>query len=168
MLVCFCLRRRVLPVVLRFRRWLLASRYWSAAWLLVLLVLLVLPRRRAACLRLARRVWLRLVWHLRLRRLMRRLLAPPPRRRLSPPSRAVLSRLARLLPRWLVRLLLRLPRSLLAHRLALRLWHRQHRHLQLRLALPWRVTPRWRPILRRRRIPRLLLQQLRRLLPPRL
>ena len=63
-LVCFCLRRRVLPVALRLRRWLLACRFWSAAWLLVLLVPrvpLVLPRRRAACLRLVRRVWRRLV-----------------------------------------------------------------------------------------------------------
>ena len=58
MRVCFCLRRRVLLVVLRFRRWLLACRYWSAAWLLVPVLFLLVPlRRRAACLRLVRRVW---------------------------------------------------------------------------------------------------------------
>ena len=139
MLVCFCLLWRVLPGALRLRRWLLACRFWSVAWLLVLLVrlLLVLVRRRVACLLLVRRVWRRLAWLLRLRHLMRRLLAPLFRRRLprSLPlsraalSRAVLSMPARVLPRWQVR------------PLVLHLWHRlrrplQLRHLHLRLVLP--------------------------------
>ena len=144
MLVCFCLLWRVLPVARRLRRWLLACRFWSVAWLLVLLVrlLLVLVRRRVACLLLVRRVWRRLAWLLRLRHLrprllklrhlMHRLLAPLLRRRLprsQPLSRAALSMPARVLPRWRAR------------PLVLHLWHRprrplQLRHLQLRLALP--------------------------------
>ena len=127
MLVCFCLLWRVLPVALRLQRWLLACRFWSVAWLLVLLVLV---RRRVACLLLVRRVWRRLAWLLRLRHLMRRLLAPLFRRRLprSLPlsraalSRAVLSMPARVLPRWQVR------------PLVLHLWHRPRRCL--RLVLP--------------------------------
>ena len=127
MLVCFCLRWRVLPVARRLRRWLLACKFWSAAWLLVLLVLV---RRRVACLLLVRRVWRRLAWLLRLRHLMLRLLAPLFRRRLprSLPlsraalSRAVLSMPARVLPRWQVR------------PLVLHLWHRPRRCL--RLVLP--------------------------------
>ena len=87
---------------------------------------------------------------------MRRLLAPLFRRRLprslslsrAALSRAVLSMPARVLPRWRVR------------PLVLHLWHRPRR--SLRLVLPWRVTP------RRHLMLRLLLQQLRRVPPPRL
>ena len=165
MLVCFCLLWRVLPVARRLLRWLLACRFWSAAWLLVLVLFLLVPlRRRVVCLLLVRRVWRRLAWLLRFRHLMRRLLAPLFRRRLprSLPlsraalSRAVLSMPARVLPRWLAR------------PLALHPWHRPRRSPRLRLALPWRVTPRRPPMLRRHRMPRLLLQQLRRVPPPRL
>ena len=169
MLVCFCLRWRILPVALRLRYWLLDCRCWSVAWFLVLLVQF---RRRMACLLLVRQVWRQLAWRLRLRLLMRRFLAPRFRKRfrsrLSPCSsllpsrhplnRAVLSRLAPVLPRWRAR------------PLALHLWHGPCRPLHLRLVLPWRVTPLQHLMLRRLRMPRLLLQlmPLRRVPPPRL
>ena len=122
MLVCFCLRLRILPVALRLRHWLLDCRCWSVAWFLVLLVQF---RRRMACLLLVRQVWRQLAWRLRLRFLMRRFPSTPiqeavqepaqPVQQLSsqqvPLNRAALSRLAPVLP------------PLAGAPLALHLWH---------------------------------------------